>query len=383
MRGSVKRRGSPWGYVIAVAPDPATGKRRQGTKGGFATKKAAEDAMRKAIAAGSSAAGDAQKLGDYLDEWLSAVEPRLRGTTASSYRIAVDRIKAGLGAVRLRDLTPLVIERFYADLVRTGGKSGDGLSAKTVRNTHVVLRKALADGERLELLVRNPAARAKPPTGERKETPTWTAAEVTTFLAGVVDDPLYALWVLLATTGLRRGEALGLRWSDVDLERATLSVSQTITTVNNQIAVTPPKSDRSRRRIGLDPDTVRVLRDHRRDQDRDRELLGSGPASGPSSGPLVFAEPDGAPIHPDYVTRHFKTLVRRSGLPPLRGPHDLRHTWASLALAAGVHPKVVSDRLGHSTIAITIDTYSHAIPSLDADAASTVAAQLFRGPDDA
>jgi integrase len=373
MRGHVSRRGSTWGYVIDVAPNPATGKRRQRTKSGFATKAAAEEAMRKAIAAGSSAGGDAQKLADYLDEWLTAVGPRLRGTTASSYRIAVDRIKAGLGAVRLRDLAPLMIERFYADLVREGGKTGDGLSAKTVRNTHVVLRKALADGERLELLIRNPAARAKPPTGERKETPTWTAAEVTKFLASVEDDPLYALWVVLATTGVRRGEALGLRWSDVDLDRATLSVSQTITTVNNQIVVTPPKSDRSRRRIGLDPDTVRVLRDHRRDQDRDRELLGWGPGSGP----LVFAEPDGAPIHPDYVSRHFKTLVRRSGLPPLRGPHDLRHTWASLALAAGVHPKVVSDRLGHSTIAITIDTYSHAIPSLDADAAATVAAQLF------
>lgn len=373
MQGSVKRRGSTWGYVIDVAPDPATGKRRQRTKSGFATKKAAEEAMRSALAAGSAVGGDAQKLADYLGEWLTAVAPRLRGTTASSYRIAVDRITAGLGAVRLRDLTPLMIERFYADLVRTGGRAGDGLSAKTVRNTHVVLRKALADGERLELLIRNPAARAKPPTGERKETPTWNAAELTTFLAGVVDDPLYALWVVLATTGLRRGEALGLRWSDVDLDRATLSVSQTITTVNNQITVTPPKSDRSRRRIGLDPDTVRVLRDHRRDQDRDRELL----RSGPGSGPLVFAEPDGAPIHPDYVTRHFKTLVRRSGLPLLRGPHDLRHTWASLALAAGVHPKVVSDRLGHSTIAITIDTYSHAIPSLDAEAASTVAAQLF------
>ena len=371
MRGYVGRRGSTWGYVVDVAPDPSTGKRRQRTKGGFPTKKAAEEAMRKAIAAGSAVGGDAQKVADYLDEWLEAVGPRLRGTTASSYRIAVDRIKGGLGAARLRDLTPMMIERFYADLMRAGGRRGEGLSAKSVRNTHVVLRKALADGERLEILVRNPAARAKPPTGERKETPTWTAAEVKAFLASVEDDPLYALWVLLATTGLRRGEALGLRWSDVDLDRGTLSVSQTVTTVDNRIAVTPPKSDRSRRRIGLDADTVRVLRDHKGDQSRDLELLGGGPAT------LVFTDADGGPVHPDHVTRRFQRLVRRSGLPKLRGPHDLRHTWASLALAAGVHPKVVSDRLGHSTIAITIDTYSHAIPSLDADAAATVAGQLF------
>jgi len=237
------------------------------------------------------------------------------------------------------------------------------------------LRKALADAERLELIDRNPAARAKAPTGERTEAPTWTAEQVSRFLESVSDDPLYALWVVLATTGVRRGEALGLRWSDVDLDRGTLSVAQTITTVGHRIIVSPPKSDRIRRRLGLDADTVRVLRAQREAQERDRALLGADPAV------LVFSNEDGDPLHPDSVTNRFQTLMRRSGLPPLRGPHDLRHTWASLALAAGVHPKVVSDRLGHSTISITIDTYSHAIPSLDANAAATVAAQLFKASD--
>lgn len=178
--------------------------------------------------------------------------------------------------------------------------------------------------------------------------------------------------MLLATTGMRRGEAVGLRWSDIDLDRGTVSVNQSVTTVGTKVVFSPPKSDR-RRRLVLDRDTVRVLIAHRDAQRRDRELLGAPVGRGDP----VFAEPDGQPIHPDVVTRRFKTLVRQSGLPPLRGPHDLRHTWASLALAAGVHPKVVSDRLGHSTISITIDTYSHAIPSLDADAAATVASQLF------
>lgn len=371
MRGHVSRRGSTWGYVIDVAPDPATGRRRQRTKGGFATKAAAEAAMRAAIAKGSSAGASAQKLGDYLDEWLAAVAPRLRETTAASYRVSAARIKGGLGAVRLSDLTPLTIERFYADLIRAGGKRDQGLSPKSVRNTHVALRKALADAERLELIDRNPAARAKAPTGVRTEASTWTGEEVNRFLAVVADDPLYALWVVLATTGVRRGEALGLRWSDVDLKNHTLSVAQTITTVGHRVVVSPPKSDRSRRRLGLDPDTVRVLQDHKHAQERDRKLLGVEPSV------LVFTDEDGGPIHPSAVTRRFKRLVKASGLPPLKGPHDLRHTWASLALAAGIHPKVVSDRLGHSTIAITIDTYSHAIPSLDADAAATVARQLF------
>lgn len=352
--------------------------------------------MRTAIAEGSfaSAAAGGQRLGAYLDEWLATVTPRLRETTASSYAVAVERVKGGLGAVRLRELTPLMIERFYGDLARTGGRGGAGLAPKTIRNTHVTLRKALSDAERLELIGRNPAARAHAPAAVRPETPTWTGEELGRFLSGVEDDPLYALWVLLATTGMRRGEALGLRWSDVDLDRGTISVSQTVTTVGHRVVVSPPKTDRSRRRLVLDDETVRVLAAHREAQGRDRALMGTTSPTTDRTTPnttvsttshttgLVFAEPDGSPLHPDSVTRRFKTLVRQSGLPPLRGPHDLRHTWASLALAAGVHPKVVSDRLGHSTISITIDTYSHAIPSLDADAAAIVASQLFKDPDE-
>lgn len=375
MRGHVRRRGATWTYVIDVPPDPGTGRRRQTTKGGFATKKAAEEAMRDAIVRGSAATGGGQSLGDYLDEWLEAVTPRLRETTAGGYARAVADIKAGLGAVRLRDLTPLMIERFYAELARTGGRKGRGLSAKSIRNYHVTLRKALADAERLGIVDRNAAARAKAPTAARPQTPTWTSDELARFLRHVEGDPLYALWVLLATTGMRRGEAIGLRWSDVDLARGTVSVNQSVTTVGTKVVVAPPKSDRSRRRLVLDPATVSVLEVHQERLRRDRELLGSPLGRGD----FVFSEPDGTPLHPDAVTRRFQTLSRQSGLPRLRGPHDLRHTWASLALAAGVHPKVVSDRLGHSTISITIDTYSHAIPSLDADAAATVAGPLF-GP---
>lgn len=331
--------------------------------------------MRTSMAKGSSAGAGAgsERLGAYLDDWFAAISPRLQETTAASHHVGVERLKAGLGGLRLRDLSPLVIERFYGELSRTGGRHSQGLAAKTIRNTHIVLRKALADAERLELLDRNPAARAKAPTGARRETTTWTSAELAAFLAGVVDDPHYALWVLLATTGLRRGEALGLRWSDLDLDRRTLSVAQTITSIRHRIVVTSPKSDRSRRQMALDVDTVRVLGAHRTAQRAEADVMGWTVRS---SG-LVFTQGPGEPLHPDAVTRRFKALMRASGLPLLRGPHDLRHTWASLALAAGVHPKIVSDRLGHSTIAITIDTYSHAIPSLDVDAAATVAGQLF------
>lgn len=357
--------------------NPSTGKRHQRTKGGFATKRAAEDAMRSAIS-GSTRNGvtgpASPKLGAYLAEWLETIRPRLRATTFGSYKVAVERATVALGARRLDEITPLGIERFYADLAAGGGRYGRGMSAKTIRNTHIVLRKALADAERLELVSRNPASRAKAPTAHRPEIATWTSDQLRTFLSSVDDDPWRPIWVLLATTGLRRGEALGLRWRDLDLPRANLSVRQTVTTVGAEVVVCPPKTDRSRRRIALDPGTVATLEGQRQHQLDERRLCGF---ADPGGDDLVFAGADGSPLHPDQVTRRFKRLMRGLDLPELRGPHGLRHTWASLALAAGVHPKVVSDRLGHSTIAITIDTYSHVVPSLDVEAAITVADQIF------
>lgn len=235
----------------------------------------------------------------------------------------------------------------------------------------MVLRKALADAERLELLDRNPAARAKAPTGARRETTTWTSTELAAFLAGVVDDPHYALWVLLATTGSRRSEALGLRWSDLD--RRTLSVTQTITSIRHRIVVASPKTDRSRRQMALDADTVRILDAHRTAQQAEADLMGWTVRS---SG-LVFTQGPGEPLHPDAVTRRFKALMRASGLlscrvrttsatPGPRWPSPPGSIRRSCPIASAIRP-----------IAITIDTYSHAIPSLDVDAAATVASQLF------
>jgi integrase len=150
---------------------------------------------------------------------------------------------------------------------------------------------------------------------------------------------------------------------------------RTITTINYRVVIAPPKTDRSRRRNKLDPETVAVLTAHRERQDAERRAAGLRPTARTDR---VFANVLGEPPHPDWITARFKVLVREAGLRPLKGPHALRHTWASLALAEGVHPKVVSDRLGHSTIAITIDTYSHVMPSLDEEAAGTVANLIFR-----
>ena len=375
-RGSVRKRGSTWTVVLDVGPDPVTGGRRQTSKGGYRTRKAAEAALREL-----SAAVDARRyverstttVGDYLDEWLEVVQPRLRPTSWSSYRQAVAHIKGRIGAVPLQSLVPLEVENLYKELLATRGRQGRPLSPKTVRGVHVVLRKALADAERLGLVVRNAAAAARPPVPSKHEHTTWTAEQLARFLRSLEGERLAAAFVLLATTGMRRGEALGLRWGDVDLEAARLSIVQTITTVRDKMVITPPKTARSRRLVSLDPETVAALRDHRRRQNEERLRVGES-WSGDSR--LVFTNEIGEPVHPSALSRLFVSYLRRAGLPTIR-LHDLRHTYATVALGAGVHPKIVSERLGHATISVTLDLYSHVTPAIDAEAAALVASKIF------
>jgi integrase len=378
------KRGSTWSVVLDVGPDPATGRRRQKWKGGFRTRKAAEAALRELTASvdsGRYVERSTTSVGDYLDEWLEVVRPRLRPTSWNSYRMAVERIKGRVGALALQSLTPLDIEDLYKELLSTGRAGGRPLSPKTVRNTHIVLRKALADAERLGLVVRNAASAARPPVPSKREHTTWAAEELARFLGSIEGERLAAAFVLLATTGMRRGEALGLRWSDVDLKAGRLSIVQTVTTVNDKIVITPPKTAKSRRSVSLDPETVSELREHRRRQNGERLKAGELWAG---EGDLVFTDEIGQPVHPSALSRLFASSVRRAGLPVIR-LHDLRHTYATVALGAGVHPKIVSERLGHATTAVTLDLYSHVTPTIDAEAAALVASRIFdpRGAGDA
>lgn len=368
MAGTVERYGRGWRYRADVGIDPGTGKRRWATKGGFASQKAARTALNKVLSAadeGMVVTRSSTLLGDYLDEWMDGAESSLKQTTAFGYRRAIDKLKATLGHVRLQDLTPLGIERAYRQLIVSG------LAAKTVRHSHTVLRRALADAERLGLVSRNAAAAAKAPAVVDKEQSTWTPAELSTFLSSVADHRLFAAFVLSATTGTRRGELLGLRWRDVDLDSARVSIVRTITTVNGQPIETSTKTNKSRRRVALDGATVEVLRAHQERQAVDRKAAGS---AWQDTG-LVFTLEDGSAIHPDRFSRWFSRLVDVAGLPHIR-LHDLRHTHATLALQAGVHPKVVSERLGHATVGITLDLYSHVSPAMDEAAAERIAGLL-------
>jgi integrase len=380
MRGSIRKRGSTYTYWLDVGPDPVTGKRRQRTKGGFRTKRECQAALNAAIAAvqgGTFVEPSRRTVRSFLlEEWLPAVQvANLRPATWENYRIHVQaHIVPVLGTVELQRLSPAHLNAFYRSLLTKGGKEGRGLASKTVRNIHNVLHRTLKDAVRWGLLVRNVADAADPPKGKSAEIRVWSPAQLRVFLEWVREDDLYAAWLLAATTGMRRGELAGLRWVDVDLDAGRLSVRQPRVVVANVPQPSAPKTARGRRSLALDPVTVVALRRHRAHQHERRLLIGSRYQD---SG-LVFTWPDGSPIHPLRFSRWFEQHARRAGLPKIR-LHDLRHSYASAALAAGVPAKVISERLGHATIAVTMDIYSHVLPGLDREAADSVARLILGG----
>lgn len=205
----------------------------------------------------------------------------------------------------------------------------------------------------------------------------WSAEELSRFLTASREDRYHGAWWLLASTGMRRGEALGLRWSDIDLDAGRADIRRTLVTTDVQRKGEPgmawgtPKTAKGRRTVALDEGTVTALRAHRARQAQERLALGEGY----QDGDLVVCLPDGRPVHPKTLSSHFERLVKRLGLPRVR-LHDLRHTHATLALRAGIHPRIVQERLGHANVSITLDTYSHVDLDMQAAAAARVAALM-------
>jgi len=238
------------------------------------------------------------------------------------------------------------------------------------------VRKALQDAFRKGLVVRNVADQASPPKSSNTKPPTpevWTPDELGRFLADIEGTAHYPLLLVAAMTGMRRGELCGLGWEQVDLERRVLEVTRNLTITDGKIRVGEPKTRRGRRSIDLDARTVEVLRVRRVEQLEQRLQMGEG---WQDQHGLVFTMPDGSPWHPQVVSRAFTRLVKSSGLPKL-SIHGLRHGHATHLLAAGENPKLVSQRLGHSTVAFTLDTYSHVLPGQQQRAAENVARLVF------
>lgn len=363
-----------WAFVVDTAAPGAPRRQRRG--GGFATKAEATAAMndlQSRLAGGTFVEPSRQTVAAYLEEWLAGVKGEVRGGTWRSYSdIIAKYIDPRIGDLPLQALTRNRIRALYQDLALSGRVRGGGaLAPKTVHNVHLTLRKALGDAVEDRLLMTNPADAAHRLPTSRPEMIVWSSEQLARFLAAVREDPRFALWRLASTTGLRRGEVLGLRWRDVDLEAGRLRVTQQRVRGADGLGYGAPKTAKGRRSVALDPSTIAALRSHRARQLEDRLAFGPGY----QDADLVFARADGSPEDPDGISGAFDRLGRLAVLPRIRF-HDLRHTHATLALSAGIHPKVVQERLGHSSITVTLDTYSHAIPAMQEDAATRIAALL-------
>jgi integrase len=375
--------------VLDAGRDPTTRKRRQISKGGFKTRRDANRWLTHTLGQldqGSYVTPTRQTVGEHLLAWLPAIRSSLRPATYESYERNVrQHLIPTVGHVWLDQLTPDRLAAVYADLHRSGRLDGTGgLSPRSIRYLNTILGKALGDAVAEGKLARNvaqaPTVRRRLPRHAKPDMATWSAAELATFLDQLRGDTLHAPILLAATTGMRRGEVLGLRWRDTDLDAGRVAVRQTLAAVRDVdgqvgrhvLVFGEPKTAKGRRTVPLPPQTVAVLRAHRLEQEKTRRW-GGGDYRDQD---LVFAEPDGSPIHPDKFRKRFEIRIARSGLPPIRF-HDLRHTYATLALRAGVHPKVVAEVLGHANISITLDTYSHAIPAMQESAAATVARLVF------
>ena len=369
-RGSVRQRGNTW--TVVFDEPRADGRRRQRSKGGFRTRKDAERYLREQLVsldARTYVAPRKLTVASYLAEhWLPAMHARgLRPSTLAGYENHVrSAIVPALGGLPLQAVTPTHLNKLYGKL-RAAGRA-----PKTIRNVHGVLSKALADAERWGLVGRNPARLADVPTLTRPKLRVWSPEQTRAFLATVAGDRLVAAWLLAATTGMRRGELLGLRWVDVDIDAGVVRVAQARVRAGNRVVAGEPKTARGRRTIALDPATAAALRQRRKRQAEERLLAGSAY----EDNGLVFTMPDGSPIHPNRFSLWFRTRARRATLPAIR-LHDLRHSYATAGLAAGVPPKVMSERLGHATVAFTLDTYTSALPAMDKSAADVVASLIL------
>ncbi len=381
MRGGIVKRGASYSVVLDLDPDPTTGRRRQKWHSGYRTKREAAVALAELVSSvnrGAYVPRARQTVAEYAEEWLAAIAPTVRPSTHYSYaRNLRLHVLPYLGSTPLAAVDAGTLNRLYATLLASGRRNhqGGGLSTRSVSYVHTICHRALKDAVKWGRLVRNPADAADPPRATSSGSPdmvTWTAEQLGTFLSGVRDDRLGAAYFLLATTGMRRGEALGLRWADVDLDDGRAAIRQTVIAVNHQPSIGTPKTAKGRRTVRLDKATVTALREHRKRQAAERLQMDSGW----TDHGLVFCRVDGDLPHPERFSRSFGDRVRQLGLPKIR-LHDLRHGWATMALGAGVHPKVVQERLGHANIGITLDVYSHVTAALHDDAADKVAGIIF------
>ena len=370
MRGHIQRRGTKsWRLKWDLGRDPITGARRPRQKTVRGTKREAEAELARVL--GSIQTGtyvDPTKItvGELLAKWRDDVAAvQVSAKTLERYTEHVDRLIVGLGGIPLSQLQPLAIHSLYNDLRRNGHRRRDGgLSEQTLLHIHKVLKAALGQAVKWRLIAFNPATDVNAPRPARVEMHTLSEDEMRRLLEAGDGTPLFVPILLWLTTGLRRGELLGLKWQDLDRTTRRLSVVRSLEETKSGLVLKSTKTTRSVRVVSLPPVALDCLAQHELAQKKHR--LRAGPAY--QDNDLIFPGADGCPQRPRNVTKAFAALVAKANVTKV-SIHGLRHTHITELLRAGTHPKVVSERAGHAAVAFTLQRYAHALPDMQQDAA--------------
>ncbi|MGV0675979.1 tyrosine-type recombinase/integrase [Mycolicibacterium fortuitum] len=431
MKGSVYQRGKTWTYRFrSPDKDPATGEYPWISKGGFKTEKEAWKACREAMReadSGRVVRTSARTVAQFFTEWFPAVQPTLDATTWRNWKDYADSyVIPRIGEERLQRLNEPQLLGLYATLLAEGRAKRDqnaemykfwsrrdalgesptprevsvachttihaaraavrryksgivpkglppGLAPKTVRNVHAMIHRSLADAVAWKYIQYNPASNIRPPKRPRKRRTVWRPDQIQTFLASVQQDRFAALFLLELTTGIRRGQICGLRWSAVDFDAGEITIHDNRVVVGGYAQEKAGgKTHNADKTISIDRVTLAALRDWQRRQDREREFFGTDY----HPGGYVFTFEDGRPPHPDTIRQRFDRLAAAAKLPRITF-HDLRHSYATGALKAGVSPKIVSERIGHADVGFFLQTYAHVLTNDDRDAAEQAASFLI------
>lgn len=399
MRGCIvkpKGRRKSWGVQVYLGRDPETGKGKRKWFS-FPTRKEAEAHLSQMLAqlhGGGTIPTTKLTVAEYLLQWLEKYAAgNVRQTSLMSYREIVHRhLIPALGRIPLRQLSPLDVQGYYTSKLTGDGtsttKKPRPLAPATIRKHAGVLHEALEHAVKWNLLARNVCDLVKPPERADKEMRIWDAEQVKLFLGEARRSASfrnYALYLAALTTGARQGELLGLRPQDINFTLGTATIQQTLYRLGGskkdgqpaQILFNPPKTKKSRRTVDLPPILVEVLRQLIGENEAMRKEFGAGYCDLGEHGPLVFCQPDGKPLHAhNIVRRDFQRVIKKAKVPKIRF-HDMRHCHATDLLAHGEHPKLVSERLGHSSVAFTMQIYSHVLPGMQAQAVARLEERLF------
>lgn len=368
--GSIQKRSPGSWQMRYYGPPDESGQRKQQNETVKGSRREAERLLRERITSvetGTHLARAKETVGQFLTRWLETyAATNTTAKTQQGYRQIVNRYAAPLAHLPVQALTAGHIQKAYSDMLERG------LSANTVVHLHRVLHRALALGVKWGVLTRNVADAATAPRIEGKELESWDIETVQQFLASISTSRYPDFYHLALLTGLRRSELAGLQWAALDLADGRLAVVKTLQRISGKGLVEgQPKTARSRRSIALSPDAIALLHEIRGHQIVQQSTLSE---AWQNTG-YVFTQADGRPVDPDAVTREFARLIKVVKLPHLT-VHGLRHAFATLALSVGVDLKTTSEMLGHSTISITADVYSHVLPPLQQAAARAVAEKL-------